>query len=112
MPRETAVPADDDLYLPPALLAEVAADARRTWSARGHCAQTDPELFFPLRDGPAPEARAICRCCRVRLQCLAYAVVAEEPFGIWGGLDPRERHNLRRRLQRASGTADAAQGSR
>lgn len=107
MPHETAAPADDE-HLPVTLLAGAAADTRRTWSARGHCAQTDPELFFPPRDGAAVEARAVCRSCVVRLQCLAYAIVADEPYGIWGGLDPRERHNLQRRMRRAAGTADQA----
>jgi len=47
MLRETAARPDDDLYLLPALLTEAAADTRRTCSARGHCAQADPEPFFP-----------------------------------------------------------------
>jgi WhiB family redox-sensing transcriptional regulator len=109
MPHETAVPTHDE-YLSATLFAEAAADTRRTWSARGRCAQMDPELFFPPRDGDAAEARAACRACVVRLRCLAYAVAAEEPYGIWGGLDPGERHNLQRRLRRAAGTADHAPG--
>jgi WhiB family redox-sensing transcriptional regulator len=105
MPYKTATfAAGDDL--PAALLAEAAADTKRSWRARGHCAETDPELFFPPRDGPADEARAICGSCAVRRQCLAYAITADEPYGIWGGLDPGERRNLRRRLQRASGGAE------
>jgi WhiB family redox-sensing transcriptional regulator len=31
--------------------------------------------------------------------CLAYAITADERFGIWGGLDPEQRRSLRRRLQ-------------
>jgi WhiB family redox-sensing transcriptional regulator len=42
----------------------------------------------------------ICADCSVQDQCLAYSVIAEEPFGIWGGLDHRERHALHRQLQR------------
>jgi WhiB family redox-sensing transcriptional regulator len=109
---DPATPAASE-YLPSALLAEAAADTRRSWSARGHCAKKDPELFFPPRDGCAEEAKAIYSSCVVRRQCLAYAVVAEEPYGIWGGLDPGERHNLRRRLHRASGSAaNAARSER
>jgi WhiB family redox-sensing transcriptional regulator len=107
MPDETAAPTDDE-HLPATLLTEAAADTRRTWSARSRCAQTDPELFFPPRDGDAAEARAICRACVVRLQCLSYAIAADEPYGIWGGLDPGERYNLQRRMRRAAGTADYA----
>ena len=49
--------------------------------------------------------------CPVRGQCLAYAVTADEPFGIWGGLDPHERENLRRQLQRRQPSADSHAGS-
>jgi hypothetical protein len=37
--------------------------------------------------------------------CLAYALYADERYGIWGGLDPRERQHLRRqqRTARAAG---------
>jgi WhiB family redox-sensing transcriptional regulator len=112
VPDDPATPATSE-HLPATLLAVAAADTRRKWSARGHCAEKDPELFFPPRDGSTEEAKAICSSCVVRRQCLAYAVVAEEPYGIWGGLDPGERHNLRRRLQRASGSAaNAARGER
>lgn len=109
MPHEATSPADEE-QLSALLLAEVAADTRRSWSARGNCARTDPELFFPPRDGDAAEARTTCRACLVRLQCLAYAVVADEPYGIWGGLDPRERHNLQRRMRRAAETTDHTAG--
>ncbi|HEX3964267.1 MAG TPA: WhiB family transcriptional regulator [Trebonia sp.] len=90
------------------LLADAAADTGRTWSARGRCVQADSELFFPLRDGFGIEARVICRSCVVRLPCLAYAVIADERYGIWGGLDARERHNLQRRMQRASDAANVS----
>jgi WhiB family redox-sensing transcriptional regulator len=41
----------------------------------------------------AREARAksICAECRVRLDCLDYAIRIREPHGIWGGLNEVER---------------------
>ena len=48
--------------------------------------------------------------CPVRSMCLAYAVAAEEPFGIWGGLDPQKRRALPRRLLRRNTGAAAATG--
>lgn len=42
------------------------------------------------------EAKAICRGCPVRRECLAYALANREPFGIWGGCSERERRRLRR----------------
>ena len=78
------------------------------WNADARCADTDPEIFFPSADSPATEARAICWNCPVRDDCLAYALDADEEYGIWGGLDPRERQNLRRR----QGTRNATRKSR
>jgi hypothetical protein len=66
------------------------------WTACARCAETDPEIFFPPADDPAAEARRICAQCPVREDCLAYALDADERYGIWGGLDPKERQRLRR----------------
>ena len=66
-------------------------DTARGWTAQALCVGADPEAFFPPGDAPAAEARDICAACPVRGQCLAYAVTADERFGIWGGLDPRQR---------------------
>lgn len=76
------------------------------WAARARCADVDPEVFFPPGDDPATEARRTCRQCPVRDDCLEYALDAGEQYGIWGGLDPAERRNLRRR-QRAGRTTKA-----
>jgi hypothetical protein len=74
--------------LSPQLLAQAIPDTKRRWSVHALCASTDPEIFFPPGDSPGSEARQICARCPVRRQCLAYAVAADEPAGIWGGLDP------------------------
>ena len=97
--------------LSPQLLAEARSDTARAWTGQALCAGADPELFFPPGDGPAVEARQICETCPVRGQCLAYAVTADEPFGIWGGLGRHERESLRRQLQRRGLAAAAPTGS-
>jgi hypothetical protein len=63
------------------------------------CAQTDPEIFFPIKgdQGAAQKAKDICRQCEVQKDCLAWAVANNEEFGIWGGLTPKERRGLRER---------------
>ena len=99
MPSHKTTPETVTL-LSPQLLAQTRSGTARTWAARALCVGTHPELFFPPGDGPAIEARHISAMCPVRGQCLAYAVMADEPFGIWGGLDPHERENLRLQLQR------------
>ncbi|GAA4179102.1 WhiB family transcriptional regulator [Streptosporangium oxazolinicum] len=67
------------------------------WAARGACATSDPELFFPLTPSAEHEARAkaVCERCPVLEECRAYALRAAEPEGIWGGLTVRERRGLR-----------------
>jgi WhiB family redox-sensing transcriptional regulator len=70
-----------------------------SWQERALCAQTDPEAFFPEKGGSTREAKKICTGCEVRSECLEYALLNDERFGIWGGLSERER----RRRRRASG---------
>lgn len=45
-------------------------------------------------------ARNACADCPLRSDCLEWALENDERWGIWGGLDPEERHNLRRRRKR------------
>ncbi|HEY1324318.1 MAG TPA: WhiB family transcriptional regulator [Streptosporangiaceae bacterium] len=93
-----------------ALTAPPAPERRplRGLPAAGACRTADPDLFF----GPDAErvtdckarvakAKAVCAGCPVREACLAYAMAAGEPYGIWGGLTEDERRALRRQ-RRAS----------
>jgi WhiB family redox-sensing transcriptional regulator len=109
MPDNTAI-ADAAKLLSPELLEQAAADTKRQWSVHALCITTDPEIFFPPTGSLATEAQATCAQCPVRSMCPAYAIAADEPFGIWGGLDPQERRNLRRRLLRRDTAAAAATG--
>ena len=70
------------------------------WIGHAICTDADPEIFFPPVGKSGAVARQICSRCSVRADCLAYALAAEEEFGIWGGLDQNERQNLKRRLRR------------
>lgn len=65
------------------------------------CAEVDPELWFPEEGGSPEAARAICARCPVQEACLQQALRNREPYGVWGGLTPRERQNLRRRRERS-----------
>src|SRR3954470_4037295 len=67
------------------------------WQERALCAQTDPEAFFPEKGGSTREAKKVCLTCDVRDDCLEYALMNDERFGIWGGLSERERRKLKRR---------------
>ena len=77
-------------------------DKLRSWQDEANCLGVDPDLFFPERGASTREAKEICRGCVVRLDCLEYALVNGEKFGIWGGMSARERRRLTR--QRAQAT--------
>jgi WhiB family transcriptional regulator, redox-sensing transcriptional regulator len=79
-----------------ALLADVETAGDRRWQERANCLGVDPDLFFPERGASTREAKAVCRGCEVRLECLEYALSHGEKFGIWGGLSERERRRVRR----------------
>lgn len=66
------------------------------WHADALCAQVDGDLFFPDKGESTREAKAICRQCPVRAECLLWALDNAEPYGIWGGLSERDRRRLRR----------------
>ena len=73
------------------------------WQSDALCPQTDPEAFFPDRhnvDGyqeAVAAAKRVCAVCDVAAECLAYAMINDEEFGIWGGKSERERRRLKRR---------------
>lgn len=78
----------------------------RPWPERGNCHQhPEPDLWYGLPDGITDReqhatniqtAKAICGTCPVKTQCFTYARHAQEPAGVWGGIDfgnPDERNN-------------------
>ena len=68
------------------------------WQQQGSCTNMPSETFFHpdaergearrLRD---MKAKAICASCPVLLICREFAIVSEEPYGVWGGLSPEDR---------------------
>ena len=71
------------------------------WLESGACVNADPDLFFPVATGEvgarqAARAQQICEHCRVRVQCLEYAMANSQMHGIWGGTTPEERIRVRR----------------
>ena len=71
------------------------------WRDRAACRNSHPELFFPIGStGDALQeveaAKAICRACPVRRECMAFAVETNQDSGVWGGLSEDERRKLRR----------------
>ena len=66
------------------------------WQDLANCRGADPDLFFPERGASTRTAKGICRECSVKNECLEFAIVSSEKFGIWGGLSERERRKIRR----------------
>jgi len=73
------------------------------WMTGGVCAQVDPELWFPEKGGSTQQAKALCACCPVRPECLAYALAHDERFGVWGGASERDRRRMKRTTTRPQG---------
>lgn len=64
----------------------------QSWRQEAACRDTDPKLFFPSNNATRQTnaAKAICRGCVCRVQCLEYAI-ATDSVGIWGGTTDDER---------------------
>jgi WhiB family redox-sensing transcriptional regulator len=69
------------------------------------CAETAPDIFFiDSEEGATPAqiyagrklAKQICSGCPYQIRCAEWAIVKGETLGIWGGLTPRERSDIRR----------------
>lgn len=85
-----------------------AGPASAGWRERAACLGiADPDLFFPVAEagpvlaGQEAAAKAVCARCVVRVECLAFALVAL-PEGIAGGATAAERHAHRRRAGAAA----------
>ena len=65
------------------------------WQELASCSETDPESFFQGHLTHA-YAKKVCGGCEVRNECLEYALINDERFGVWGGLQPYERKRLKR----------------
>jgi hypothetical protein len=63
------------------------------------CEEGDPEVWWlDKKDMDAPSTRMAVRACSqcpARDACLDYALAADERFGVWGGLLPEARRELR-----------------
>jgi WhiB family redox-sensing transcriptional regulator len=81
-------------------------DAKRTnapvWRQRAACRGVDPDIFYPVSDEDATDAKAICAMCPVGEACLEWALSTRERDGVWGGATERERRRIIRRRRRSA----------
>ncbi len=82
---------------------ELAAVFQRVLSKNGICDQTDHDLFFDgNKRGPKQrQAKDLCQICPMRTACAEYAIIFEEMYGVWGGLNPDERTKIRQEIKQA-----------
>lgn len=73
------------------------------WQEDARCREVDPEVWFPEKGQSSRPAKEICASCRVRVQCLEYALATNERYGVWGGKTDQERRQIRQ--QRADPTS-------
>jgi len=69
-----------------------------SWMDAASCASVDPLLFDQGDRAHAnryTDARRVCRACPVAAQCLTHAIERDERYGMWGGLTPEEREEIR-----------------
>ena len=72
------------------------------WRSRAACRPADDHLFFPPAgagmEKATRKARAICRPCPVRAECLDWALrhPGAASDGVWGGMTEHERRPLNR----------------
>lgn len=73
-----------------------------SWRNRSACRGVDPDIFFPVSDEEAVQAKAICSECPVREACLEYALATRERDGVWGGATERERRRMIRQRRKTA----------
>ena len=94
LPRRPGLLATDEA----AKVLGVKADtAELHWTKRALCAEVGADEWFPEKGGSVREAKAVCRMCEVRDECLDCALANDERFGVWGGLSWPQRRDLKRR---------------
>jgi WhiB family redox-sensing transcriptional regulator len=71
-----------------------------SWMVDAACIGSDPDLFFSWDMETKDQAREVCATCKVRVECLDYAMkggLNRDMDGIWGGKTPAQRRRIRRK---------------
>lgn len=73
-----------------------------SWRQRGACRGLDPDVFYPVSEEDAGEAKSVCSTCSVREPCLEYALSNREADGVWGGATEKERRRMLRQRRKTA----------
>lgn len=71
------------------------------WDPAALCNQTDPEAFYPDKGDSPKDAKRVCNNCEISPKCLAWALLTNQQFGVWGGLTAIQRRKLKRKEREA-----------
>ena len=61
------------------------------WYLEAPCSGQGDLMFDTEREA---EAKAVCRDCPFRKECLILALENQEEFGVWGGYSPSDRKDM------------------
>ena len=79
---------------PPTTLADLLAPPG--WHLDALCRERPDVNFYPDRGESTAPAKAVCRDCLVRRECLVDAIEHAEDDGVWGGSSGIQRKRARR----------------
>lgn len=70
------------------------------WRHKAKCAGVATNDFYSVDDSDMKkQAVKYCYSCPVQNQCLYTALVIDDRYGVWGGLTPRQRKSLVKKLK-------------
>ncbi len=80
------------------VIIEPLSDFDVEWRERAACLKEEAIKFFGNDEMETPadrrvreeEAKNVCQTCPVRIECLDYAILTNEQYGIWGGMNESE----------------------
>jgi WhiB family redox-sensing transcriptional regulator len=72
------------------------------WRQRAACRGAEPDIFYPVSEDEAEDAKNICRQCAVIETCLEFALANRERDGVWGGATERERRRMLRQRRKSA----------
>ena len=71
------------------------------WNNEAACRGLDPEIFYPVSEEEAEQAKAVCGQCAVQHACLEHALGSRERDGVCGGATEKERRRIIRQRRRS-----------
>lgn len=93
--------------------------AEPDWRDRANCAGVSVTVFFhpegerdPERSRREARAKAFCRGCPVRVECLQEALADTNSYGTWGGMSERERRQVIAARKRQKANPNLLEASR